>query len=265
MPELPEVEDAAQRLRIAAVGRTLLGMTPLHPAQRRSLSVASCRALAGVRVVRVTRRAKLQLVEFDSGHVLEVHFRMTGDWTMSTDADPAPQHERVRFDFTDGSRVSLVDGRALSVLRIHAPGAFVLPDFGPEPLDEEWTADAFRAALAPRRGPIKPLLLDQRVLSGIGNIYAAESLWESRIDPRTPASKLSKARVTRLHEAVRAVLRRAPAGRYYESGGSMRAASEDEAWRVYGKEGEPCRRCGKTIKRLVQAGRSTFWCSGCQK
>lgn len=264
MPELPEVEDAARRLREATVGRTLASVTALHPSQQRSLTAASSRALAGARVLRVTRRAKLQLVEFESGHVLEVHFRMTGDWSMAAATDPAPPHERVRFEFTDGTRVSLVDGRALSVLRLHDPGTFVLPDLGPEPLDAEWTPALFRAALTARRGPIKPVLLDQRVLSGIGNIYAAEALWEARIDPRTSASQLSKARVSRLHEAVRTVLHRAPAGRYYESAGSMRATAEDEAWRVYGKEGGACRRCGKTIKRITQAGRSTFWCSGCQ-
>ena len=251
-------------MRDATVGRTLASITALHPSQRRSLTDAACRALAGARVARVTRRAKLQLVEFESGHVLEVHFRMTGDWSMWTEGDAAPPLERVRLAFTDGSRVSLVDGRALSVLRLHLPGAFALPDLGPEPLDDAWTPALFAAALASRRGPIKPLLLDQRVVSGLGNIYAAEALWEARIDPRTPAMQLSKARVTRLHAAVRTVLHRAPAGRYYEGGGSTRAAAEDEAWRVYGKDGQGCRRCGKTIKRIVQAGRSTFWCRGCQ-
>jgi formamidopyrimidine-DNA glycosylase len=264
MPELPEVEDAARRLREAIVGRTLARVRALHASQRRSLTDASCRALAGARILHVTRRAKLQLVEFESGHVLEVHFRMTGDWSMSAVGDPPPPHERVRFELTDGSRVSLVDGRALSVLRLHEPGAFALPDLGPEPLDDGWTPALFASALADRRGPIKPLLLDQRVLAGIGNIYAAEALWEARIDPRTPGSQLSKARIARLHAAVRTVLHRAPAGRYYESAGSMRAAAEDEAWRVYGKEGDACPRCGKKIKRIVQAARSTFWCSGCQ-
>jgi formamidopyrimidine-DNA glycosylase len=264
MPELPEVEDAARRLREATVGRTLRSVSALHASQRRSLSEQSCRALAGARVTGVTRRAKLQLVEFASGHLLEVHFRMTGDWSIARERDPAPAHERVRLEFTDGTRVSLVDGRALSVLRLHEPGAFVLPELGPEPLEDGWTPALFGAALALRRGPVKPVLLDQRVVAGIGNIYAAEALWEARVDPRTPALQLSKARVARLHAAIRTVLRRAPAGRYFERAGSLRAAAEDEAWRVYGKEGAPCRGCGKKIKRIVQAGRSTFWCSGCQ-
>ncbi|MES2522287.1 MAG: zinc finger domain-containing protein, partial [Gemmatimonadota bacterium] len=197
-------------------------------------------------------------------HTLEVHFRMNGDWAMSAQHEPPPRHERVRFDFTDGTRVSLVDSRALSVLTVHAPGSLVLPSLGPEPLDAEWTAALFREALSTRRGPIKPTLLDQRVVAGLGNIYAAESVWEARIDPRTPANTLSKIRVTRLHEAIRVVLERAPAGRYYATD-DARSSAEDAAWRVYGKEGEPCRRCGRAIRRLVQAGRSTFWCSGCQR
>ena len=265
MPELPEVEDAMRRLRKATVGRTLVRVRALHPSHKRTLTAAAARAIAGDEIVAVKRRAKLQLVEFASGHVLEVHFRMTGDWSMSHDGDAAPPHERVRFDFDDGSRVSLVDGRALSVVRLHKPGEFEMPDFGPEPLEDGWTPDMFAAALASRRAPIKPVLLDQRVLSGIGNIYASEALWEARIDPRTPANTLSKPRIARLHAAIRTVLHRAPAGRYYEAAGSMRAAAEDEAWRVYGKEGEPCRRCGKKIKRILQAGRSTFWCSACQR
>ncbi|HYW31645.1 MAG TPA: bifunctional DNA-formamidopyrimidine glycosylase/DNA-(apurinic or apyrimidinic site) lyase [Gemmatimonas sp.] len=263
MPELPEVDDAARRLRTATVGRTLVRVTALHPSQRRSLTAVAATSLAGRSVVAVVRRAKLQLVEFDSGHTLEVHFRMNGDWAMSLQADQPPRHERVRFDFSDGTRVSLVDSRALSVLTVHQPGRLALPAYGPEPLDDAWTAELFRVALSTRRGPIKPVLLDQRVVAGLGNIYAAESVWEARIDPRTPANTLSKARVLRLHEAIRTVLERAPAGRYYATE-DARSSAEDDAWRVYGKEGEPCRRCGRAIKRLVQAGRSTFWCR-CQR
>lgn len=211
----------------------------------------------------VVRRAKLQLLALNDGRVIEVHFRMNGDWAMWTDADESPRHERVRFTFTDGSHVSLVDSRALCVVRVHEADDFIEPDLGPEPLDDSWDADALRAALAIRKGPIKPVLLDQQVVAGLGNIYAAESLWEARIDPRTPASQLSKARVARLRDAIQSVLRRAPAGRYYAAEGTG-SNSDDGDWRVYGREGQPCPRCGRTIVRLVQAGRSTFMCPGCQ-
>ena len=124
MPELPEVEDAAGRLREAVLGRTISKVKTLHSSLARSLTPAACRRLAGRRLVEVSRRAKIQLLTFDDGQLLEVHFRMTGDWAFGSEADAAPAYERVRFTCTDGTRVSLVDSRALSVLRLHAPGAF---------------------------------------------------------------------------------------------------------------------------------------------
>lgn len=212
----------------------------------------------------VVRRAKLQLLALDDGRVIEVHFRMNGDWSMWPAGDAAPAHERVRFTFTDGSHVSLVDSRALCVVRLHEADDFVEPDLGPEPLDDSWDADALRVALALRKGPIKPLLLDQRIVAGLGNIYAAESLWEAQIDPRTPANHLTRPRVARLRDAIQAVLLRAPAGRYYAAEGTDSNAGDGE-WRVYGREGEPCPRCGTAITRIVQGARSTFFCSRCQK
>ena len=250
MPELPEVEDAARRLRAALVGRTIARVDVLHASQRRGLPDVTSARLAGERVVGVTRRAKLQLVELASGGTIEVHFRMNGDWNVARASDPAPAHERVRLTLDDGTRVSLVDSRALCVVRFHEPGALALPTLGPEPFDPAFDTDA--------------LLQDQRVVAGLGNIYAAEALWEARIDPRAPADRMSRPRVARLVDAIRTVLQRAPAGRYYETdAGSSNA--EDEGWQVYGREGEPCRRCHGTIRRITQAGRSTFHCARCQR
>ena len=267
MPELPEVENAAEKLRDALLGNEISDVKVLHAAQKRSLPAPATRALIGLTAVSVTRRAKLQLVEFDSGHVLEIHFRMNGDWNIGTDRDDPPQHERVRFTLNNGTRVSLVDSRALSVVKLYNPGEFEMPDFGPEPLDDNWTTALFAEALSTRRGPIKPVLLDQKVVSGLGNIYSAEALWESRIDPRTPANSISRARVERLRNAIAAVLKRAPAARYYykEGTGDGSGDESDRSWRVYDREGLPCPRCGKKIKRITQAGRSTYWCSGCQR
>ena len=264
MPELPEVEDAARRLRAALVGRTIAQVEVLHASQRRTLSESTLARLAGERVVAVTRRAKLQLVELASGGTIEVHFRMNGDWDIARAADEPPPHERVRFTLDDGARVSLVDSRALCVVRFHEPGALALPTLGPEPSDPAFDTDALLLALARRRGPIKPVLLDQRVVAGLGNIYAAEALWEARIDPRAPADRVSRERIARLVDAIRTVLERAPAGRYYETDTGTSNA-DDEAWRVYGREGAPCRRCDSTIRRITQAGRSTFYCGRCQR
>ncbi len=265
MPELPEVEDAAGRLRAAIVGRTIATATAHHRSLQRTLTAESCHNMAGLSVVRVERRAKIQLVHFADGHLLEVHFRMTGDWDMGRDTDPIQPLERARITCTDGTRVSLIDGRAFGVMKLHAPGLFALPPLGPEPLAEDFDAAALRAALGGRTGPIKPVLLDQRVVAGLGNIYAAEALWEAGIRPDAPANRLSAPRIARLRDAIRLVLTRAPAGRYYERADSGRPAATEEIWRVYGRDGEPCHRCGARVARTTQAGRSTFWCRRCQR
>ncbi|WP_396221240.1 bifunctional DNA-formamidopyrimidine glycosylase/DNA-(apurinic or apyrimidinic site) lyase [Gemmatimonas sp.] len=261
MPELPEVEFAAKRLRSAVAGRVIARLDAMHPSQQRHLPADALRAAEGLTIDRVERRAKIQLVHLQGGAILEVHFRMTGDWEFTRVGDQAPRHERVRLETADGVRVSLVDSRALGVVRLHAPGTFVLPAIGPEPLTDDFTADGFRTALARRSGPIKPALLDQKLVAGVGNIYASEALWEARIHPATAANTLSRERVTRLRDAIRHVLETAPTERYY----GRDDVDESEIWRVYGRDGEPCRRCGATLKRLPQAGRSTFYCPRCQR
>lgn len=261
MPELPEVEFAAKRLREAVAGRVIASLEPLHPAQQKQLPEAARRAAEGLTIAGVERRGKIQLVHLHTGAILEVHFRMTGDWAFTRVGDAPPRHERVRLETADGVRVSLVDGRALSVVRLHAPDAFVLPTIGPEPLTDAFTADGLRTALARRRGPIKPVLLDQKIVAGVGNIYASEALWEARIHPAVAANGLSRERVTRLRDAIRHVLETAPTERHY----GREDVNENDIWRVYGRDGEPCRRCGAMLQRLPQAGRSTFYCPRCQR
>ena len=261
MPELPEVEFAATRLRTAVAGRVIARLEAMHPSQQRHLPEKATRAAVGLTIERVERRAKIQLVHLQGGAILEVHFRMTGDWEFSRVGEAPPRHERVRLETADGVRVSLVDSRALGVVRLHAPGAFVLPHLGPEPLTDDFTADGLQTALARRSGPIKPALLDQKLVAGVGNIYASEALWEARIHPATAANTLSRERVTRLRAAVRLVLETAPTERYY----GRDDVNENEIWRVYGRDGEACRRCGASLKRLPQAGRSTFYCPRCQR
>ena len=215
----------------------------------------------GQRIDRVERRAKIQLIHLANGAVIEVHFRMTGDWEFTRVGEAAPRHERVRLETDAGLCVSLVDSRALSVVTLFAPGTYVLPRTGPEPLTDDFTAAGLRTSLARRRGPIKPVLLDQKVVAGVGNIYASEALWEAQISPTAAAHRLSLARVQRLRDAVRLVLETAPHGRYY----GRDDVNERDLWRVYGREGDTCRRCGALVVRLAQAGRSTFYCPRCQR
>jgi formamidopyrimidine-DNA glycosylase len=260
MPELPEVERAAGVLRAAVVGRHIDALRVLHPAQRKRLRRGDLKSVAGRRVTRVERRGKHQLLHLDDGTTLHVHFRMTGDWEVVGRGEVLPRHARAVIDLDDGSHVALVDMRALATLDVHPPHAPPTLDIGPDAADPGLTAAQLHAALAPRRIAIKQALLDQRVLAGVGNIYAAESLWRARIDPRRKANEVTKADAGRLLRALRFVLRRASGTRYYAREGD----DAPDRFDVYGKEGEPCPRCGTPIERIVQGGRSTYFCPECQ-
>jgi formamidopyrimidine-DNA glycosylase len=255
MPELPEVERAARLLESAVRGKRIVRIRALHPALARGLPPSAVRRLKGRRIERVERRGKHQLLHLDDGSVLHAHFRMTGDWAVDASSDPPDRFARAVIDLDDDSRVSLIDPRALATLRRYKDAESALPTLGPEPLDPAFDAKWLERALSNRRGPIKPALLDQRVAAGVGNIYASEALWEARIDPRKHASELSPKERGAIVKALRTVLRRARPGdgRYW-------TGSDVAHWRVYDREGEPCPRCGTAIERIVQAGRSTYFC-----
>jgi formamidopyrimidine-DNA glycosylase len=259
MPELPEVEFAVKRLRRALKDRTITSLRALHPSQKRALAPAVTRRVRGKAVRSVERRGKHQLIHLEDDATLLVHFRLNGDWEVGRADEAPPRFARVVIDLDDGKRVSLVDSRALCTVKWYAPG--VDPDLGlgPDPEDPAVTPESLRAGLARKRGPVKPALLDQRLLAGVGNIYAAEACWHAAIDPRTPASKLSAARVRKLLSGLRRALAdgHTNAGRYHQG-------EREVPFKVYDRAGEPCRRCRKPIKRITQAGRSTYYCPGCQ-
>lgn len=259
-------------LRQAVTGHTILQVRALHPAIARTLTHSAIARLIDRRITGVERRSKHQLVHLDDGSVLEVHFKMTGDWAIGLEGDEDRPLERARITLDNGTRVSLIDGRAFAVMRVHAPGELVLPDLGPEPTDPSFTGESLHAALARKKTlSIKVALLDQRIVAGLGNIYAAEALWEAKISPTLLASKVSLERCNRLVKAIQLVLERAPAERYYDrdgrslTGDTALSGMSDDAWRVYGREGEPCVRCKTQIERIAQGGRSTFFCPHCQR
>jgi len=258
MPELPEVEHAVSVARAATVGRTIAALRILHPALRRRWSDATDAAIVGRRVATVERRGKHQLFHLDDASVLHVHFRMSGDWA-SARAGDTPRHARAVLDLTDGSALVLLDPRALATVAWHPAGALALPALGLDALDVAFDATALGVALAGRRTPIKSALLDQGVVAGLGNIYAAEALWRARISPRAVARSLGLTRRQRLVAAIRETLSLAldVPGRY------ARGETAD-AMHVYGREGEACTRCGASIARIVQGGRSTYFCPRCQ-
>ena len=261
MPELPEVEHAATIAREVAVGRIITSVIVRHRSQRRGLPPRDARSLLGERIVAVTRRGKSQRFLLGSGRELRVHFRMTGDWLVP-EPGRLPASVRAVFGFDDGKRLALDDPRALSVLSLCS-----VPNeddgLGPDALDPGLTARRLRDALSSRRIPIKVALLDQSLVAGVGNIYASEALWRSKIDPRTPANRLPLSRLSALLRAVRATLTDAldRQARYYGGDGN----SGNDRFDVYDREGESCRRCGSRIKRITQAARSTYFCPKCQK
>jgi len=259
VPELPEVERAARALARAALGKTIASVRAIHPALRRKLPPARSRAAKGRQIDKIERRGKHQLLHLDSGDTLVVHFRMNGDWEIGTTADLLHRFARAVIELSDGTRVSLVDSRALSSITLDKEGASSLPNLGREASDLSLDAVYLSAAFKRKKIAIKPALMDQSVLAGLGNIYAAEALWEAELDPRKRAAKLSHAKLGKLVDAIRLVLspkKRLP-GRYTDKRGPSRFA-------VYDREGGICRRCGGTIKRIVQAGRSTYFCPSCQ-
>jgi formamidopyrimidine-DNA glycosylase len=260
MPELPEVERAARALSRAARGKTIASVKAIHPALKRKLSPAQARSVRRKKIDRIERRGKHQLLHLDNGATLVVHFRMNGDWEIGTTDDSLDRFARAVIDLTDRTRISLVDRRALSSITLDKKGASSLPKLGREASDPALDADYLAQALARRKVAIKPALMDQSVIAGLGNIYAAEALWEAELDPRVPSARLSKEKLERLIEGIRLVLspkRRRP-GRYTDTRGASRFA-------VYDREGQICRRCNGIIERILQAGRSTYFCPDCQR
>ncbi len=260
MPELPEVEEAMQRLKSAVEGKIIARAKALHPAIARQFPDSSARRLRQRRIMKIERRGKHQLLHLDSGATVHAHFRMNGDWLLTTVTVPVDKFTRAVIELTDGTRIELNDRRALSALSLHAKGVNPLPSLGMEANDPSLDADYLKTALKSRRGPVKPALMDQKVIAGLGNIYAAESLWRAKISPRAVSSSLSKPRLERLAAAIHEVLEaeNRPPGRYTDTEGRERFA-------VYDREGLPCPRCGSLVKRIPQAGRSTYFCPVCQK
>jgi formamidopyrimidine-DNA glycosylase len=241
------------------LGKTIASVRAIHPSLKRKLPSARARRVKGKRIASIERRGKHQLLQLESGDTLVVHFRMNGDWEIGTTEDALDRFARAVIELTDGTRISLVDRRALSSITLDKKGSSSLPRLGREASDKALDADYLLDVLRRKKIAIKPALMDQSVLAGLGNIYAAEALWEAELNPRTPASKVSRLNLEKLVAAIRLVLspkKRRP-GRYTATRNVGRFA-------VYDREGEVCRRCGGTIERIVQAGRSTYFCPDCQ-
>jgi len=274
MPELPEVETIRRDLAPALEGRTIARLRVLHAdillAPRRRTEFRG--RVEGRRIVAVDRRGKWLLFRLEDG-VLVTQLRMTGRFCAGTGPRPPVadfRHVAAEFDLDDGRTLFYDDVRRLGGFLWLTPEDWKREEarFGPEPLEPGFRAGTLGSALSRGSAPVKNALLDQSRIAGVGNIYASEALHGARIDPRRPGPSLDAGEVVRLHRCLRSVLRRA-----LESAGTTlrdyRAVNGQSGrfqarLRVYGREGEPCRRCGTEIVRIVQSGRSTFFCPGCQ-
>lgn len=271
MPELPEVETIRRGLAPAATGRTItnIRLTPEGERLLRGVPVAWFRdRLRGRRIEAVERRGKYLLFRLDDGAYFVAHLRMTGRFEVED--GNAPDGEFFR------AAILLDDGRELRWRDVRRFGTWdVLPDLrpieaklGPEPLEATFTPADVSRALHGRRAPVKAVLLDQRRVAGLGNIYVDEALHEARLHPARPAGQLTEAEIVRLHAAVQAVLRRG----LDNFGTTLRdfvnaygaEGRNREQLRVYGRAGAPCYGCGGTIERTVVAGRGTHLCPTCQ-
>jgi formamidopyrimidine-DNA glycosylase len=273
MPELPEVETVRLRLAPVLEGRTFVDVEITDARLTRPFDPAEvARELEGERVAVVDRRGKYLIVRFESGRALLVHLRMTGSVLHSKrGALPDDPHRRAVARLDDGSDVAYRDVRRFGTWLLLEPAevdAYVDARVGREPLAAAYKAKHLAEELEGRRAPVKAAILDQRTVAGVGNIYADEALWRAQIHPLRPAAGLEPAEVQALYRGIRQALqaglrRQGSTLRDYRlpDGGTGSAQTE---FKVYGRGGEPCDRCGTPIDKIRVAGRGTWYCPNCQ-
>jgi formamidopyrimidine-DNA glycosylase len=277
MPELPEVETIRRGLALRMEGRRVDRLTLNRADLRAKLPAGLKERVEGRRVEHVGRRAKYILLHLEDGGVVIVHLGMSGRLVLIAPGEDVPRqpHDHVVFTLEDGTELRFNDARRFGILDYAADGELerhhLLVDLGPEPLDNGFNGPALGAALAGKATAIKAALLDQRLVAGLGNIYVSESLYWAGLSPRRIAKTVSGARADRLVHAIRDTLERAIAA----GGSSLRdyvqASGElgyfQHHWAVYGREGEACPACDCRggIRRIVQGGRSTFYCTKRQR
>ncbi len=280
LPELPEVETVRRGLQPHLEGSRIARAEARRPDLRWPLPPDLVQVLTGARVITLRRRAKYLLADLDRGTTLLLHLGMScrmlvegasqGDFHL----DPAilPRHDHVVLTTGTGTRITFNDARRFGMVDLIREGQThpLLASLGPEPFDAGFSPEYLRMIFAGRRAPVKQALLDQRIVAGLGNIYVSEALWRAGIDPRRAAGRIGQARIAALVGHVRDVLSDAIAA----GGSSLRDHRQEtgelgyfqHSVRVYDREGLPCARpgCAGRIRRIVQSGRSSFYCQLCQ-
>ena len=272
MPELPEVETVRRALDPAVSGRRLERVEILDGRLVRPfepLEVAM--ELEGEVVERLDRRGKYLIFRFESGRVLLVHLRMTGSFVHSAGSLPDDPYRRAVLSLDNGSDVGYRDVRRFGTWLLLEPGEldpYLAERIGAEPLGRSLSARSLADRIARRRAPLKALVLDQRLFAGVGNIYADEALWWARLHPLRPGNELTQDELGALVRSIRRALRLGIARqgatlRDYRAADGAEGSMQSE-FRVYGRDGEPCLRCGHAIEKTRVAGRGTWYCPGCQ-
>ena len=265
MPELPEVQTILDALAPMILKQKIVGVTPVWPPViDRPESVLFIAWMQGRRVAEVGRRGKYMLFRLDDDRWLILHLRMTGKMRVVDASEPLRPHDRLIFHLSDGRDWRFEDQRKFGRAYLVEDPAEIIGKLGPEPLSDDFDAGYLSRVLARRTAPIKSLILDQRIVAGIGNIYADESLFRARLHPLRPGGSLTSGEIERLVTAIKAVLTQA----LTEMGATLRdyrrpdgsVGSFQNSLQVFRRTGEPCPSCGAPIQRIIVGGRSTHFC-----
>lgn len=269
MPELPEVETVRRSLR-PVVGRRIEAVEVFEPRLRRSVARELPSRVAGHTIENIERRGKYLLFRLSGGDTLLAHLGMSGALLLQPAGTPRAAHDHIRLQLSGDLQLTFNDPRRFGLLSVGRADTFAeLGNIGPDALDDGFSLSDLVALARGRKKPVKNLLMDQRALGGIGNIYANEILFRAGIRPSRPARRLTRAELARLFDATRAVLTHA-----IELGGSSISDYRDANGRpgyfhlclsVYDRAGKPCPRCRTPVRRAVHAGRSSFYCPTCQR
>ncbi|GJM41491.1 MAG: formamidopyrimidine-DNA glycosylase [Ardenticatenaceae bacterium] len=270
MPELPEVETVVRALRQPLIGRTIIGIRNDWPRHVGTPTLDEFRVrIQGCTVQAINRRAKYLVFSLTNGETLIAHLKMSGHLAVVDGRESADKHVHTVFELDNGQELRFRDIRKFGrVYLVHDPNE-ILGKLGPEPLETTFTPEQLTERLNGRTRRLKPLLLDQQFIAGVGNIYADESLFYAKLHPTRPANSLNNQDIIALHQSIQKVLRMgieregASIELYVKPDGSK--GDMQNAVAVFRRTGEPCYECGRPIERIVLGGRSTHFCSNCQK
>jgi len=265
MPELPEVETVVRGLRGPLVGRTFTGVTVHWPNSIKTPIPELVNQLPGQRIEAITRRGKYLQFHLSRGDTLLIHLKMSGDLLVEPANDPLHHHIRTIFELDNGHQLRFKDMRKFGRVYLVDNPDRVVGQLGPEPLADDFSTNDFKALFQRRSGRLKPLLLNQQFIAGIGNIYADESCFMAKIDPRRTVDTLSEGELERLYYAIRQTLTHGIMHKGASLDEVYRGGQFQEHFQVYSRTGEPCLSCGAEILRIVLGGRSTHFCNRCQK